>query len=136
MNYLISYLKLINIYYSLTLGLIPHSAFVNYEDLLYYNHLMFHIKMDIEVHTPKKYFFIGGSFDNYFVRNSTEKLNFAALQDAFVFKTGINFYNLELKYEHYCTHPLSSFITNKASERAKYGSYDELSLTLSLKKEN
>lgn len=126
LNPIISYLKLINIYYSLTLGIIPNNNFVNYEDQLCFDpKIMYHANMEMTFKTPKEIFFIGGGYENHYVKQGG-RLTFTALQDAFIFSTGIKLYNIQIGYTHYCTHPLAFSVSNTASDRAKYGAYDEI----------
>ncbi len=130
---MLAWLKLLNYYYFLTAGLIPHNNFINYEDkLCFAPAVMYHINIATEISSPKNIFYIGGGFENYYVKTD-KKMFFTALQDAFIFKTGIRYLNFELGYQHYCTHPLAFSISNSASMRSKYGSYDEIFVKLTNK---
>lgn len=131
MESLLSYLKLIEFYYLLTAGVIPHNRFVNYEDMINFDPaVMYHAVIQVELVSPKKYLFFAGGFENYYAKGP-DGLFFTALQDAFVFQTGFRLYKFELGYQHYCTHPLAFSVSNTASLRAKYGSYDEIYLRIS-----
>ncbi len=116
--------------YFIELGYSPFYNSVNvipyeYEQTL--NENVYYVNFDAEV-LLFDYFFIGGS-TKIFIQPNNQSHDFYPIQNDYLFKTGFRYKNIQIGFNHFCTHPgRSAGIVSKGSA---YGGYEEFYIRIS-----
>lgn len=118
--------------YFLELGYSPFYQSVNvlpdrYESIR--NENVYYIDFDAEV-LMFNHFFIGGS-SKTFIQPDNEGYSFYPIQNDYLFKTGFRYKNIQVGFNHFCTHPGRS--AGIISRGTAYGGYEEFYIRISNK---
>ncbi len=119
--------------YFLELGFAPKYQSVNMiptERHSIKNENVYYIDFDAEV-LILNYFFIGGSAKT-FIQPNNKGNDFYPIQMDYLFKTGFRYKNIQVGFNHFCTHPgLSKDIVSRGTS---YGGYEEFYIRISSRK--
>lgn len=127
----LEFLRNINIYYALTVGLIPMNSWATWEkDATYANYfndnkVSYYAEYDAEVSTPKDIFFIGGGIKCVFKSEAGTSDNIP-VRESYYLHTGLRYDRFEIGFKHMCVHPLAFHLNNAADDYAIYGGYEEI----------
>ena len=128
---LLTFLQKLNIYYALTIGLMPMNDFAVYQvDAILAEYLSapsvsYYADYQAEISTPKDIFFIGGGIKCVF-QPKAKSHTMIPLRQAYNFNAGFRYDRFEIGFNHYCTHPLAFYINNKANSYSIHGAYEEI----------
>ncbi len=110
--------------YFLEIGFAPEYQSLNIiseESNFTRNENVYYVDFDAEV-LILNYFFIGGSAKT-FIQPNNKKRDFYPIQMDYLFRTGLRYKNIEIGFNHFCTHPVQS--VGIISRGTAYGGYEE-----------
>jgi len=90
---------------------------------------VYYLEFDVEI-LLFDHFFIGGSTKTFIQPNSKDH-DFYPIQNDYLFKAGFRYKNIQVGFNHFCTHPGRS--VGIVSKGTAYGGYEEFYIRISNK---
>lgn len=81
-------------------------------------------ELELEVRTPRKYFFAGGSIENQC--KYSKKIFFKPIENTYKFQIGSNIGKIQMGYEHTCTHPIGNLVKHGVDLGDRYGNTNKI----------
>ena len=116
---------------SLSYNVTNTMSIVDWENRIYNEHKMseaIETMVDVELYTPKKFFYVGGSTANFSIPGFPR---FTPIENHYIFKTGVSVGKFTIGYEHLCIHPVGSVNKKGLLISNRYGAHSKVFISFS-----